>query len=93
LGITILACGEKTMTALATMEQDVAKKKAAQVRNDEAVRIRSDVAAKARVAAAYLGLSITEYISNVLDPIVEKDIEEGHIRLRKAAPKPKRSGE
>jgi hypothetical protein len=32
------------MTALATMEQDVAKKKAAQVRNDEAVRIRSDVA-------------------------------------------------
>jgi hypothetical protein len=80
------------MTALATeeqMRQDVAKKKPTPPRNDEAVRIRSDVAAKARIAAAYFGISISDYISNVLDPIVTRDIDEGHSRISKGPPKKK----
>jgi hypothetical protein len=65
----------------------------AQPRNDEAIRIRSDVAAKARIAASYLGLSITDYVSNVLEPIVSKDINEGHARISKGflPKKPKRT--
>jgi hypothetical protein len=82
------------MTVLATEEQtsrDVAKKKSTPPRNDEAVRIKTEVAAKARIAAAFAGVTISEYLSEILDPILTKAINEGHARMNKASSaKPKR---
>lgn len=70
------------MEALAT-ERVVAKKKVNPPRNDEAVRLRSDVAAKARIAASYEGESITDLLSNLLDPLLTKLINDGHARISK----------
>lgn len=70
------------MTALATEEQTgsaVAKKKITPPRNDEAVRIRSDVIAKARVVASFENKSIADYISDTLRPIVDRDFAK-HIK-------------
>lgn len=71
------------MSLMATREQDVAKKRATPPRNDEAVRIRKDVAAKARVAAAFAGETISEYLSAILDPILTKAIDESHARMNR----------
>jgi hypothetical protein len=54
-----------------------------------AVRIRSDVAAKARIAASYEGESITDLLSNLLDPLLTKLINDGHARISKMSPGPK----
>jgi hypothetical protein len=78
------------MTALATeeqMRQDVAKKKATPPRNDEAVRIRNDVIAKARVVASFENKSIADYISDTLRPIVDRDFAR-HIKKHSGKPDP-----
>jgi hypothetical protein len=78
--------GDMAGTAtLERAEQVVAKKKAVQPRNDEAVRIRSDVASKARIAAAFAGESITDYLSNLLEPLLTKAIDEGYARTKKSS--------
>lgn len=46
-----------------------------------AVRITKEAVDKARVAAAYQGISIAEYVSRVVVAQAEKDIEEGHRRM------------
>jgi hypothetical protein len=65
-------------------------------RNDVVVKIDSAVMAKVRVAAAFKGQSIAEYLSTIVEPIADHDIDEGHARMRKppepeaAPPPPKR---
>lgn len=70
-------------------EIEVAKRKPTAPRNDEAIRIRSEVAAKARIAAAFAGESLTEYISNLLEPILTKAISDGYAKISKGPTVPK----
>lgn len=63
------------MSALMT-EPVVARKKKTQPRNDEVIRIRSEVAAKVRIVTAYTGETIADYVSNIIDPIVSKAVVE-----------------
>lgn len=62
-------------------------------RNDQPVKIDTHVLAKVRIAAAYKGVSIAEYLSSAIEPIADRDIDEQHAKLRKATeekPSPKR---
>jgi hypothetical protein len=69
----------------ATAEQAMAK------RNDVSVKVDVEVIADARIAAAYKGMPLAEYLSESLRPIVARDIEEGHAaKAAKAAGKGKR---
>lgn len=47
-------------------------------RKDVSVKVDEAVINDARIAAAYKGISLAEYLSESLRPIVAKDIEEGH---------------
>lgn len=47
---------------------------AASTRNDRAVKIASDVAQKAKIVADVRGLTITEYLTELLRPLVERDL-------------------
>lgn len=77
---------------MATGFADVTEAKMATKRNDIPVKIDAVVVADARIAASYKGLSLAEYVSEVLRPIVLRDIEEGHAKKMKGqAPKPKGS--
>jgi hypothetical protein len=67
------------------------EQKMAAKRNDIAVKVDAQVVADARIAASYKGLSLAEYVSEVLRPIVLRDIEEGHAQRMKPATKPKGS--
>jgi uncharacterized protein (DUF1778 family) len=62
-------------------------------RDDTPVRISNAALAKIRIAAAYLGKTLSEYISDAMLPIAERDIEAEHAKLRPAVmpkAKPKR---
>lgn len=65
-------------------------------RNDTPVRIDNDVLEDCRIAAAFQGKSIAEYVSDILRPIAKRDIEEGYAKRIKgdedsSPPKRKRS--
>jgi hypothetical protein len=64
------------------------REEAAPKRNDVPVKVDIQVVADARIAAAYKGLSLAEYISETLRPLVAKDIEDSHAQRSKQA-KPK----
>ena len=55
-------------------------------REDTPVRISNVALAKIRIAAAYVGKTLSEYISEAMIPIAEQDIEREHAKL---SPKPK----
>lgn len=59
--------------SVATMEQPVAKSKPRE-RKDEAVRIDSDVLDDIRAVTGFTKQSITEYISEVMRPIAQRDL-------------------
>jgi hypothetical protein len=68
------------------------KQDPAVARNDVAVKLDADVVREARIVAAYRGIAMAEYISEILRPIVHRDLEE---ESRKALgkhdePRPKR---
>ena len=42
-------------------------------RNDETVRVDADILRKARIVAAIKGLSLAEYLSEVLRPAVDRE--------------------
>ena len=57
----------------------------------ESVRIDAKVLADARIAAAYVGKAVGEYISDIVRPAAARDIDEHHERRAKPQnPKPKR---
>lgn len=75
--------------ATGLLEQPMAKKTDLPKRNDSPVKIDTVVLIEARIAAAYKGLSLAEYLSETLRPIVARDIEEQHAQRAKSAGKPK----
>jgi predicted DNA binding CopG/RHH family protein len=60
-------------------------------RNDVPVKVDSHVIARARIAASAKGLSLAEYVSETLRPIVERDIAEFAQMEIQAPKKPKGS--
>lgn len=54
-------------------------------RNDVPVKVDSEVIRVAKIAAAYKGLSLAEYLSETLRSIVLRDVEQEHAKV--AAPK------
>lgn len=58
-------------------------------RHDVPVKVDAQVIADAKIAAAYKGLSLAEYISEALRPIAFRDMEEGHAQRMKPSVKPK----
>lgn len=62
-------------------------------RNDAPAKIDVEVLADCRVAAAYKGMSLAEYLSETLRPIAAKDIEEAHSRRAKPSGRKSRSAE
>lgn len=70
------------MTALVS-ERPMAK------RNDESARIDSDVMRKARILAGDQGVSIVEYLSEKLRPVVDREYDAFLARETKAQKPPK----
>jgi predicted HicB family RNase H-like nuclease len=69
--------------SVAVQEQPVARKKSSfdpGKRTDTTVKLDKEVAEDAKIAASYKGLSVAQYVTEVLRPIVARDIEEGHKR-------------
>jgi hypothetical protein len=57
-------------------------------RNDLAVKIDAEVISEAKMVAASKGISLAEYLSEVLRPIVHRDLEaETARRLKPRKPK------
>jgi hypothetical protein len=66
----------------ATAERPMAKQ-------TESVRIDVAVLADARIAAAFTGKQVGEYISDILRPIVQRDIDAGYSKRNRPAKPPK----
>ena len=58
-------------------------------RNDVPVKIDAEVIRVARIAAAYKDMSLAEYISERLRPLVSQDVEQEHAKRPHAMPKAK----
>lgn len=56
-------------------------------RNDTAVKIDTEVVAEAKMVAASRGLSLAEYMSEILRPIVHRDLQEETSRRLGESPK------
>ena len=61
-------------------------------RNDVPVKVDADVIRVAKIAAAYKGISLAEYLSETLRPIVSRDVESEHAKVvgAKKGKKPER---
>ena len=60
-------------------------------RNDTAVKVDAEVISEAKMVAASRGVTLAEYISEILRPIVHRDLEaEMTRRLKGGESKPKR---
>lgn len=51
-------------------------------RNDVSVKVDATVVNEARIAAAFKGQTLAEYLSETLRPIVARDIEEGYAQRK-----------
>jgi hypothetical protein len=60
-------------------------------RNDVPVKIDAEVIRVAKIAAAYKGLSLAEYLSETLRPIVSRDVEQEHAKVIPPSSRPKSS--
>jgi hypothetical protein len=54
-------------------------------RNDVAVKLDAEVAKLARIVAAYKGVPMAQYISDILRPIIQRDLEEEAGKVQKSA--------
>jgi predicted HicB family RNase H-like nuclease len=54
-------------------------------RNDIPVKVDVGVVADAKIVAAYKGVSLAEYISETLRPIVEREMNEEHMKKFKVS--------
>lgn len=50
-------------------------------RDDTTMKVDRFVAERARIAASFKGLSLSEYVSEILRPIVNRDIQEGYRKM------------
>jgi hypothetical protein len=72
---------------VATMECPMAK------RNDIPVKLDAEVVRVARIAAAYKEMSLAEYLSERLRPLVAQDVDDEHgKRMKKPAKKGRSEG-
>ena len=64
-------------------------------RNDVPVKVDADVIRVAKIAAAYKGISLAEYLSETLRPIVSRDVESEHAKVEgaKTGKKPERGAD
>jgi len=69
--------------------QSMAREKDQTKRNDVPVKVDAHVVQRGRIAAAYKGVSLAEYFSETLRPIIEADIEREHRKGTQPTP-PKR---
>jgi hypothetical protein len=60
-------------------------------RNDVPVKLDADVVRDAKIVAAYKAKSLAEYLSELVRPLVARDLEQEHARRMKAA-RPKGGG-
>jgi hypothetical protein len=58
------------------METAVSEKTDVTRRNDVGVKIDAEVASMCKIVAEYKKISASEYMSEVLRPVVEKDLEQ-----------------
>jgi hypothetical protein len=74
------------------MSTGLADKKTEEMqRNDVSVKLDAQVAREAKLVATYKGISVAQYISDVLGPIVRKDLEaEAGSMLKKGGDAPKK---
>jgi hypothetical protein len=74
-----------------SMNAGLANKKTEEMqRNDVSVKLDAQVAREAKLVATYKGISVAQYISDVLRPIVHRDLEaEAGGMLKKGTDKPK----
>jgi hypothetical protein len=59
-------------------------------RDDESVKIDRTVLQQAKIVAAYLGITVAEYLSDRLRPLVAEDHGEQMHKFEGAAPPPRR---
>jgi hypothetical protein len=68
---------------LATADREMTR------RNDAAVKIDAELVRKAKVVASFKDMSLAEYLSEVLRPIIDRDLRDHSRRaLGDEAPKP-----
>lgn len=58
-------------------------------RNDQSAKIDAEVLADAKVVAAFRGVSVAEYLSDILRPAVSKDLDAEMAKRQRPARKPK----
>lgn len=63
-------------------------------RNDQSVKMDVQVIEDCRIAAAFKGMSLAEYLSETMRAIARRDIDEGYARRAagKPDPRPKKGG-
>lgn len=64
-------------------------------RNDQSVKMDVQVIEDCRIAAAFKGISLAEYLSETMRVVARRDIDEGYARRAaegKNPPKPKKGG-
>ena len=52
-------------------------------RNDQTVKLDAEVARDAKIVAAYKDMSLAEYLSELIRPVVARDLESEHERKTK----------
>jgi hypothetical protein len=77
-------CTGETMSAL--VEREMAK------RNDVSVKMDAKVVEDCRIAAAFRGVSLAEYLSDAMKAVAKRDIDEGYARRAQGGQLPKGRG-
>ncbi len=77
-------------TGLADPLDEVAEQTVAEPGKYISVRLSLDVVKDARLAAAFAGKSLSEYISEALRPIAKRDVERGIAERERRSKPPKR---
>ncbi len=65
------------------------KKRAEMARNDISVKLDAQIARKAKLVATNRGINLAAYLSEVLRPIVERDLKDEMAKMLVESPKPK----
>lgn len=61
-------------------------------RNDVSVKMDADVVEECRIASAFCGMALAEYLSERMRAVAKKDIDEGYARRAAPPAAPKAKG-